>query len=237
MKINPRFLVIPALVAGLQAGMAADITGTVTLNGKPPEEKIIDMSSVPDCSKQHAEPVKTQFYVVGPKGELKDVVVAIKADGKSTGASAAPLVLDQKGCEYLPYIAAVQTGQKIMVKNSDPFLHNVDVMPSKEGNKPSNKAQGPGAPDIAMTFSAPENFLRVKCDVHPWMFAYVTVVDNPWFAVTGKDGKYTIKDVPPGKYTLMAGHRKATGPHKFVEKEIEVKPDGTVVDFTLEMPK
>lgn len=236
MKINPRFLVIPALVAGLQVATAADINGTVKLDGKPPEEKIIDMSSVPDCSKQHSEPVKTQFYVVGSNGGLKDVVVAIKATGKSTGTSAAPLVLDQKACEYNPYVCAVQTGQKILVRNSDPFLHNVDVMPAVEGNKPSNKAQGPGSPDITMIFDVPENFTRVKCDVHPWMFAYVTVVDNPWFAVTDKDGKYTIKDVPPGKYTLTAAHRKVTG-MKPVEKEIEVKPDGTVVDFTLEMPK
>ena len=78
MKLNPRFLVIPALVAGLQAASAADVTGTVTLNGKPPEEKVIDMSSIPDCGKAHSEPVKTQFYVVGSNNGLKDVVVAIR---------------------------------------------------------------------------------------------------------------------------------------------------------------
>lgn len=236
MKINPGFLVIPALVAGLGAASAADITGTVTLNGTPPEEKIIDMSSIADCSKQHPEPVKTQFYVVGANKGLKDVVVAIKGVSKSTGESAEPLILDQKGCEYSPYITAVQTGQKIVVRNSDPVFHNVDVIPAVEGNKPANKAQGPGAPDITISFPKEETFLRFKCDVHPWMFSYVTIVDNPYFAVTDKDGKYTIKDVPPGKYTLTAGHRKATG-NKPVEKEIEVKPDGTVVDFTIDLPK
>ena len=148
-------------------------------------------------------PIKQQFYVVGGKGELKDVVVSIKGmTGKSKGESAEPLVLDQKGCEYTPYVAAVQTGQKIIVKNSDPLFHNVDVIPTKDGNKPANKAQGPGAPDISISFPTEESFLKFKCDVHPWMFAYVTVVDSPYFAVTDKDGKYTIKDVPPGKYTL-----------------------------------
>ncbi|HWF17935.1 MAG TPA: carboxypeptidase regulatory-like domain-containing protein [Verrucomicrobiae bacterium] len=234
MKMNPRFLVIPALVVGLQAATAADITGTITLNGKPPEEKIIDMSSIADCSKQHPEPVKTQFYVVGPKGELKDVIISIKnLSGKSTGESAEPLVLDQKGCEYSPYVTAVQTGQKILVKNSDPVFHNVDVIPTKEGNKPANKAQGPGAPDIAMSFSAEESFLRFKCDVHPWMFAYVSIIDNPYFAVSDKDGKFKIANVPAGKYTLEAAHRKAGK----VTKEIEVKADGAVVDFTMELPK
>jgi plastocyanin len=236
MKLNPRFLVIPALVAGLQAASAADITGTVTLNGKPPEEKIIDMSSIADCSKAHSEPVKTQFYVVGPNGGLKDVVVAIRnVSGKSTGDSAEPLVLDQKGCEYVPYIAAVQTGQKIVIKNSDPVLHNVDVIPAQDGNKPANKAQGPGAPDLTMSFPTAENFLRFKCDVHPWMFAYVTIVDNPYYAVTDKEGKFKISNVPPGKYTIEALHRKAAP--KGIAKEIEVKPDGAVVDFTVELPK
>ncbi len=226
---------MPALVAGLQAATAADITGTVTLKGTPPEEKVIDMSSIPDCSKQHSEPVKTQFYVVGGNGGLKDVVVAIRGVSKSTGASAAPLVLDQTKCEYVPYIAAVQTGQKISVKNSDPVLHNVDVIPAQAGNQPSNKAQTPGSPDIVMSFPAEENFLRFKCDVHPWMFAYVTVVDNPYYAVTDKDGKFKISDVPPGKYTIEALHRKAAP--KGMTKEIEVKPDGTVVDFTMDVPK
>lgn len=225
---------IALLAAGLQSVIAGDITGKVTLKGTPPPEKLITplMEDV-NCGKLHTEPVKTQFYVVGPDGGLADTVVMLKGvTGKSTGASAPPLEIDQKGCEYTPYVSAVQTGQPIIVKNSDPVLHNVHTTPTVAGNTEENKAQMPGAADLKFSFSAPENFLRFKCDVHPWMFAYVTVVDNPYFAVTGKDGKYTIKNVPPGKYTIVAMHRKAAPDG--VEKEIEVTADGAKEDFTLE---
>lgn len=237
MKLNASFLVIPAMVAGLQAASAGDVTGKITLSGTPPPPVVIDMSSVPDCGKAHSEPVKTQIYVVGAKGELRDVVVYIKGlDGKSTGESAAPLVLDQKGCEYLPYVSAIQTKQKIVVKNSDPLFHNVDMQPTVDGNKPANKAQGPGAPDISVTFDKPENFLHIKCDVHPWMHTYVSVFDHPYFAVSAADGTYKIANVPPGKYTILAAHRKANMNNP-VTKEVEVKADGAVVDFTIEVPK
>src|SRR5260370_20327591 len=114
MKINARFLILPALVAGLQTASAADITGTITLTGTPrPEKENTFITSDATCGKLHKEPVMPQFYVVGPKAELKDVVVYLKnVTGASTGASAEPLVIDQKGCEYVPYISAVQTGQK-----------------------------------------------------------------------------------------------------------------------------
>src|ERR1700761_7213241 len=166
MKMNPRFLIVPALVAGLQAAVAADITGTITLSGTPPPEKVNDaLAANADCGKLHSEPVKTQFYVVDGKNDLADVVVVVKGlEGKSTGESAAPLVLDQKGCEYVPYIAAVQTKQKIVVKNSDPVLHNVHAIPAVDGNKEANKAQMGGAPDITMSFANAESFLRFKCD-------------------------------------------------------------------------
>ena len=237
MRINPRFLIVPALIAGLQAVSAGDITGTITLNGTPPDEKVVEaIGSNADCSKLHTEPVKTQFYMVGPKHELKDVVISIKnITGKSTGESAAPLVLDQKGCEYVPYVTAVQTKQKILVKNSDPVMHNVDVIPAVAGNasEAKNRAQIAGAPDLTFSFPTAENFLRFKCDVHPWMFAYVTVVDSPYFSVSAKDGTFKIANVPPGKYTIEASHRKAGK----VTKEIEVKEGATTLDFTMEVPK
>lgn len=237
MRINPSFLIVPALVAGLQAASAGDITGTITLTGTPPPERVNEMiNSVPDCAKLHTEPVKTQFYVVGSKGELKDVVVYIKdITGKPAADSTPPLVMDQKGCEYNPVIAAVQTNQKIVVKNSDPVMHNVHPTPTAPGNEEKNKAQMAGGPDISFTFPTAENFLRFKCDVHPWMFAWVTVVDNPYFAVSAKDGTYKISNVPPGKYTLVAMHRKANS-GKPVTKEIEVKDGENKLDFTLEVP-
>jgi hypothetical protein len=237
--MNPRLFIVPALAAALQVASAGDITGTVTLSGTAPENQVIDaLSTNPDCSKLHDAPVKTQLYVVGDKGGLKDVVVVVRGITGSKGESAKPLVLDQKGCEYVPYIAAVQTKQPVIVRTSDPVFHNVDVQPAVAGNAAaiqgkSNQAQAPGAADITISFAAEEDFLKFKCDVHPWMFAYVTVVDSPYFAVTGKDGSFKIENVPAGKYTLEAKHRKAGK----ATKEIEVKDAALTADFTLEVPK
>src|SRR5580693_366439 len=146
----------------------------------------------------------------------------------STGASADPVVLDQKGCLYSPTIMAVQTGQKIIVKNSDPCVHNIHPVPKE--NPESNQVQMPGAADLTFTFDKPEPFLKFQCDVHPWMFAWVSVFDHPYFAVTGVDGKFVIKNVPPGKYTIVAAHRKAGTQ----TADVEVKDGNATVNFTFE---
>jgi hypothetical protein len=112
-------------------------------------------------------------------------------------------------------------------------LHNVHSVPTVAGNPEDNKAQMPGGADLTFSFPKEEKFLKFKCDVHPWMFAWVTVVDHPYFAVTDKDGKFTIKDVPAGKYTVTALHRKAAP--LGVDQEVEVKADGAKADFTLEV--
>jgi plastocyanin len=234
MTKSSTLIMVSALAAALQVTPAADITGTVTLKGTPPKEKdITPLMADVNCSKLHTKMPTTHFYVVGEKGELADVVVSLQGiSGKSTGASAPPVVLDQKGCEYTPYIFAVQTGQKIIVKNSDPILHNVHDVPTPDsGNKERNEAQLPNSPDLTFTFAKPEEFLKFKCDVHPWMFAYASIFDHPYFAVTGKDGTFKIANVPPGKYKIQAAHRKAGTE----TKEIEVKAgEPTKVDFTLE---
>ena len=221
------------LGAGFQAARSGEITGTVTLKGTPPKEKdITPLKDDPTCGKFHTDMPTTHFYVVGPKGELADVVVSVQGiSGKSTGASAAAVMLDQKGCEYIPQIFAIQTDQKVTVKNSDPLLHNVHTLPTVAGNKEDNKAQMPNGPDLSFSFSKPEEFLKFKCDVHPWMFAWASVFDHPYFAVSAKDGTFKIANVPAGKYTLKASHRKAGS----ATQEVEVKEGQPAkVDFTLE---
>lgn len=247
MKMNQIFVAVVAAAATLQIAAAGNITGKVTLAGTAPAEKeITPLISDATCGKllNGAKP-QTKFFVVGANKELADVVVVLRGDelkGKSTGAAAPAALLDQHACEYVPQILAVQTGQKITIKNSDPVMHNVHTTPNAPGNKEENKGQGPGAPDLTFSAPAAENFLRFKCDVHPWMFAWVTVVDHPYYAVSGKDGTFTIKDVPPGKYKIEAIHRKGSlvagsspASYKGVEKEIEVKADGATVDFTIEV--
>jgi plastocyanin len=235
MKKLTTLIIITGLAAAGQLASAADITGTVTLKGTPPEEKkITPVMDDANCSKLHTTVPTTHFYVVGANGALADVVVSLQGiSGKSTGASAPPVVLDQKGCEYSPSIFAVQTGQKIIVKNSDPVLHNVHDVPGEgSGNKEKNEAQLPNGPDLTFTFSSPENFLKFKCDVHQWMFAWASIFDHPYFAVSGKDGTFKIANVPPGKYKIQAAHRKAGT----VTQDIEVKEgEPAKADFTLEV--
>jgi len=225
-------LLLLGVFAALQPARAGDITGTITLKGTPPAEReLTPIKDDPNCSAMYPGALPTtHFYVVSSGGGLADVIVSLKGiSGKSTGASAAPVVLDQKGCLYVPQILAIQTGQKVIVKNSDPCVHNVHTKPA--ANTEANQVQMPGGADLTFTFDQPEPFLKFQCDVHPWMFAWVSVFDHPYFAVSDKDGKFTIKNVPPGKYTLEAAHRKLGTQ----TAEIEVKDDGAAQSFAFEV--
>jgi plastocyanin len=232
MKIFSNFL-LAAILAAMPVARAADIIGVITLKGTPPAEKeITPIMDNADCAAMYnGKMPTTHFYVVSPKGELADVVVSLKGiTGKSTGASAPPAVMDQKGCVYTPSILAIQTGQKLIVKNSDTCIHNVHTKPTVTGNEESNQVQMPGGADLNFTFAQPEPFLKFQCDVHPWMFAWVTVVDSPYFSVSDKDGKFVIKNVPPGKYSIEAAHRKLGAQ----TQDVEVKDGNVTVNFTFE---
>jgi plastocyanin len=221
-----------ATFSAWQIASAADITGVITFKGTPPAEKEISpIRDNPDCSALYPGALpKTKFYVVDANGNLADVVVSLKGiTGKSTGASAAPAVMDQKGALYVPQILAIQTGQKLIVKNSDSFIHNVHTVP--KANPESNQVQMNGGPDLTYTFDKPEMFLKFQCDVHAWMFAWVSVFDHPYFSLSGADGKFTIKNVPPGKYTLEATHRKLGTQ----TAEIEVKDGDVSQNFSFEV--
>ena len=208
---------LPVVIGGLAAissSNAADITWLITLTGTPPAEvPYTQLMQDPTCGPLHSETPTTHFYVVGKNGEFGDVVVYLKDSsgnditGKSTGVSAPPVVLDQKGCLYVPQILAIQTGEKLTVRNSDPCIHNVHTV-SKAGNAEHNDAQMAGGADLNYMFDKPEMFMKFECDVHQWMFAWVSVFDNPHYSISGADGKFVIKNVPPGKYTVVAAHRK-----------------------------
>lgn len=198
------------------------ITGAIALTGQAPAPQSIDMSADTAC--QSKNPNAVAETVVAKDGKLQYVFVYIK-DGSVTGGNrisgytfptpGSPVVLDQVGCHYAPHVIGLQVNQKFQVVNSDPTAHNINVQP-KGGNPSWNVSQPPSTPPIEKTFARPETLIPVKCNQHPWMKAYVGVLKHPFFAVTGPDGSFTIKDVPPGKYTLVAWHEK------FGEQTMEV---------------
>jgi hypothetical protein len=124
-------------------------------------------------------------------------------------------------------------GEPVKVKNSDPVLHNVHTRPTVAANKEQNLAQMPGSKDLEFKFAAPEQFMRVECNVHPYMVAYISVIDSPYFAVTDKDGNFTIKNVPKGNYTVVAAHRRAGSK----EEKVTVGDSNATANFSLDVPK
>ncbi len=213
----------------LSPSLLADVTGKVTLDGNAPEMKVIDMSAVKECAALHPDPVTEETVVVGDKGELKNVVVALKKDDDKDmpgDAPKTPAVLDQQGCMYTPHVLAMMAGQTLLVKNSDPFLHNIHsgstVNDPFNSGIPGNNA----GTKIDPQPKAPEIF-PVKCDVHPWMKAWIAVFDHPYFSVTGDDGTFDIKGLPDGSYTLSAWHEI----YGTQEQKITVKDGKASADF------
>jgi hypothetical protein len=216
------------------------VSGHVKFIGRPPPEIPIRMD--PACATNYpgAKPM-TRFHRVSADGGLADVFVYVKS-GLTNLPYPAPtnaVVMRQAGCMYLDYVVGAQTGQPIVVRNTDPILHNVHVTSRAPGNTEMNLAQWPKAPPLAseVTFrlAQPELGVRLKCDVHPWEFGYVHCLEHPFFAVTDTEGRFRFpQTLPPGKYVVEAFHRKA-GTRT---QEIEVKTGEPVtVDFELAVPR
>jgi len=208
----------------------ASITGKVTLLGRPRPEVPIDLGDI--CGKFHeGEKVTTRHFVVGSGGGLANVFVYIKEGAPKGGPLAEEPFLDQKGCFYEPYVLGAMAGRPIKIRNSDPLLHNVHATP--KNNREFNFAQAVQGQTTERTFENPEVLVRVKCDIHPWMFAYIGVLDHPYYAVTDKDGSFRISNLPPGTYTIEAYHLKAGK----VEKAINYDPNRPeAVNFELRAP-
>ncbi len=189
------------------ADSAATVTGSVTFQGTPPPAEPIDMSEEPTCAEQYTEQPHKEVAVVGPNGELANVFVYVK-EGLAPHDWATPsegVTIDQHGCHYVPHVLAIQTGQSLIIKNSDGILHNINTQPTH--NQGFNISQ-PVAMETTRTFSSPEVMIPVKCDVHGWMEAYIGVQDHPYMAVSGTDGSFSLANLPPGTYTIEAWHQK-----------------------------
>jgi plastocyanin len=211
--------------AAIDPATVATVSGTVKFDGAAPKPQKIDMSQDPACGgKQNmSEAVEVD------NGNLENVFVYVK-DGLGNRTFAAPkdpVEIDQEGCRYHPHVIGVMAGQTVKIVNSDNTTHNIHPTPKE--NREWNESQPPKAAPLEKTFAREEIELPVKCNQHPWMKMYVNVVKHPFFAVSGKDGKFEIKGLPPGDYTIVAVHEKLGQQ----EQKVTVAPkDAKTVDFT-----
>jgi plastocyanin len=196
----------PGLVADEANG--ATITGKVNFTGQKPVLREIDFSANPACQKMHSSPVHSEEVVLNTNGTLANSFVWLKqgvADGRWKPLTNT-VVIDQQGCMYKPHVVGVMVGQPVEFRNSDDTNHNIHPMPMK--NQEWNESEPPKDRGKVKTFEKEEVMIPVKCNIHPWMRAFVGVVRHPFFAVTGDDGTFTIKGVPPGTYTIEAWQEK-----------------------------
>ncbi len=215
--------------APLDSTGGGSIHGTVKLIGQPPKAMALNMAQEPVCAKQHSSPVTAGDVVTGEDGTLVNVVVYVSAGlgDRHFEPPSQPIVLDQKGCMYSPHILTIQVNQKLQVVNSDPTSHNIHPVPTN--NREWNKSQPPSTPPIETSFSREEISVPVKCNVHPWMRGYVAVFKHPYFATTGKEGSFELRNLPPGTYTITAWHEKfGTSEQQVTVAQNESKK----VDFT-----
>ena len=218
MKTQHRIVVLTFLLLALavafvrsapSVGAAAtgQIVGTVKLDGQAPHQKPIDMSKDPACTQAHGgAPVAAENVVVGANGGLANVVVYISQGltGNEAAISSQPAAIDQKGCQYVPHVVALNVGQHMTVLNSDKTAHNIHPQPSPTGgNAQWNKSQTVGAGPIDVAWSNEEVAIPVKCNIHPWMRAYIAVVKGP-FSLSNDAGSFKLDNVPAGTYTLTA---------------------------------
>jgi Carboxypeptidase regulatory-like domain len=193
--------------AAPQAG--GTVTGRVRFTGAKPVNPKIDMSEEAACKSKYTTPPTAETVIVNPNGTLANVFVYVKAGlpaGPTYPAPATPVVIDQDGCRYHPHVLGILVGQNLEIRNSDPVLHNIKAKPVK--NRPFNVSQPSAGMKTMRTFSAAEVMVPLECNVHGWMNAFLGVLPHPFFAVTGADGSFTIKNLPAGTYTIEAWHEK-----------------------------
>ncbi len=204
---------VAALLWSGASTRAGDVSGSVTFTGSVPTPKPLSVTRDETACGQTVPDERVEVT----DGRLANVVVTVVGAPANPGRTT--VVLDQRGCRYRPHVQAAPVGSEIVIVNSDPVLHNVHgyfgpattfnvAMPLK-GQKVDKKLDKPGV-------------VRVKCDVHDWMGAFVLVVDGP-SAVTSADGRFKITGVPPGNYFVTAWH-EALGERK---TQVTVPASGT----------
>lgn len=212
----------PVAVESSPAIRADVLRGRVLLEGVAPQAPPILLGAADGCGalRESAPAEKLLVSDGGVANTLVRVKSGLPADARWDVPEDA-VVLDQQGCVFVPHVVALRVGQALNVRNSDPLVHNVNVRPSRPRNEASNRSLAPRSTDLRLEFDAPETLIPLRCDIHPWMQAYVHVVEHPYFALTGADGSFEIAGLPPGTYELEVVH-EWLGKHEF-----DVRLDGT----------
>jgi plastocyanin len=221
-------LALALLIPATQQPQTFSVGGTVKFDGPVPKPKANkQLEGDPACCALHTAIPPKDDLVVSPSGGVRWAFVYVKKglEGKTFQPPAAPVVIDQVGCVYTPHVAGVMAGQPVHFTNSDPVLHNVNIMTF--ANKGMNFGQIKGAV-TPVTFQNPEVMIKTACNVHPFMSSHIGVMAHPFFAVTDAEGKFEIKNLPAGTYTLAVWHERL----QKEEREIVVK-GATAESFAL----
>ena len=203
------------------------LLGRVKIVGEPPRRRQVRMTADPACAALHTEPVPDDTIVVDKNGYVRWAFVWVKNGVKDQFTPRdQPVVLDQVGCRYVPHVLGVMIGQPLLIRNSDPLLHNVHGLPFS--NKEFNVGQPVKGSELRRILTHHEVMIRIKCDVHPWMGAWVGVLPHPYFAVTDESGRYEIEGLPPGSYEVAVWHER----YKSVSRTITTR-GAAELDFEL----
>lgn len=198
----------PTATVEIDPATAATVSMTIQFEGTPPEPQRVNMAADRSCLELHDGPVYSREVMVNDDGTLANVFVYVKEglEGKSFPVPEESALLDQDGCWYKPRVFGLQVGQTLIIRNSDPTLHNVHAV--ARANREFNIGQPVQGMETTRTFNQTEVMIPFKCDVHPWMSAYAGVLPHPYFGVTKERGTVTLDNLPPGEYVIAAWHEK-----------------------------
>ena len=204
-KLMVQMIVFLSAVGIIYAG--GSITGTITFEGKAPKMKPLKLDADPICVANSEIAPQKEWLILDENKGVKNALIFI-TEGLNIDYSPPeePVVIDQKGCIYSPHVVGIMAGQQLDILNNDGTLHNIHALPKV--NKEFNNAMPRTKKKLSVKFEYPEAPFKVKCDVHPWMGAYIGVFDHPCFSVSGDDGTYVISDLKPGEYVIEAWHEK-----------------------------
>jgi plastocyanin len=206
---RPAAVLVAAVVWPSVALAASSVSGTVTFTGTAPALRPLTMDADPICAKKHTGPVASEMLVLGKGNTMGNIMVFVSKglpSGKTYPVPTTPVTLDQNGCQYKPHVMGIMAGQPYKILNSDALAHNVHTLPKV--NKSFNQSMPGTLKETTTKFDKPEPIFQVKCDVHPWMSAYIGVFSHPYYSVTTADGKFTITGLDPGTYEITAWHER-----------------------------